>query len=204
MENLENTLSVASNERIQKLMDEADKELVKIQPEIVYLEQCQKKLMELKEQQFKLNSLKMSLKSLLKTSDINLTSLSDDSLSNVLINVNDVKDNVIQNDSISEKSRKIFLPDQAVSEVKNYLRTKNNLNYEIFKAVVFNSGNATTQEIKQYLVENKIRQPNTGKTFDNVELKEISSRANYLVRKNILVSSEPGSFRSVFGWRSVD
>ncbi|OGI00686.1 MAG: hypothetical protein A2104_08705 [Candidatus Melainabacteria bacterium GWF2_32_7] len=83
------------------------------------------------------------------------------------------------------------------------MRTNNNLNYEIYKGIVFNSGQATTADIKHYLVENKVKQPKSGKGFEDVELKEISSRVNYLVRKNILTSPEPGVFRSVFGWCDI-
>ncbi|MFH0702535.1 MAG: hypothetical protein V2B14_03230 [bacterium] len=200
MENQEKNMSVTSDERIQKLIEEAGNELIKIQPEIDYLEQCQKKLCLLKDQKFKLSSLIISLKSLLNLSDINKINDNNNNTVNVK---NFVNNNAFLINNNNEELRKVFLPDQAISQVKNYLRIKNNLNYEIFKAVVFNSGIATTEKIKQYLVENKIKQPKTGKTFENVELKEISSRTNYLVRKKILFSVEPGCFRSVFGWCDV-
>jgi DNA repair exonuclease SbcCD ATPase subunit len=203
METIEKDMSVASDERIQNLIAEANNELTKIQPEIVYLEQCQKKLSELNEQKFKLNSLIVSLKSLIRNSDVNKNELNKNNLeqdnnieNNVKIAVNISREN-------NENSRKIFLPDQAISHVKSYLRIKNNLNYEIYKAIVFSSGKATTAEIKEYLVENKIKQPQSGKGFEEVELKEISSRVNYLVRKGVLISPEPGTFRSVFGWTDV-
>ena len=70
--------------------------------------------------------------------------------------------------------------------------------------MVFNSGIATTEQIKSYLIENNIQQPKTGKTFDDVELKEISSRTHYLVRKNVLDTTEPGIFKSVPGWCMID
>ncbi|OGI00687.1 MAG: hypothetical protein A2104_08710 [Candidatus Melainabacteria bacterium GWF2_32_7] len=66
MEAAEKIMSIASNERIQGLIIEAENELAKIQPEIAYLEECQKKLVELNEQKFKLNSLIASLKVWLK------------------------------------------------------------------------------------------------------------------------------------------
>lgn len=204
MNNIEKNTSLASNGRIQNLITEAENELNKIKPEIAYLEECQKKLIELTEQQFKLNSLITSLKSLIKTSDVNKIRHNNIEVPTQEIEENNVQIAVNISNENNESSRKIFLPDQANSQVKNYLRTKNNLNYEIFKAIIFNSGHATTQDIKKYLVENGIKQPKTGKTFENIELKEISSRINYLVRKNILVSPAPGSFRSVFGWSDID
>lgn len=199
MENTDKSISLASNERMLKLIEEAENELSAIRPEINYLEECQKKLAELKEQQFKLNSLIISLQSLNKMSGVtkakqNLNIIKNDEIAENLI-LNNLKMCHVNN-----VSHKIFLPDVAISDVKNHLRTHNNLNYEIFKSVVFNSGIATTEEIKQYLIENKIKQPKTGKTFEEVELKEISSRTNYLVRKNILISVQPGIFRSSSGW----
>ncbi|EKE04163.1 MAG: hypothetical protein ACD_20C00099G0008 [uncultured bacterium] len=196
--------SIASNERIQSLITEAEEELLKIQPEITYLEQCQKKLVELKEQQFKLNSLVVSLRSLVKNSDVNKNARNkNEDISND-IEDNEVKIAVNVSKDNDDNSRKIFLPDQAISQVKNYLRTNNNLNYEIYKGIIFNSGQGTTADIKKYLVDNKVKQPKSGKGFEDVELKEISSRANYLVRKNILTSPEPGAFRSVFGWCDIN
>lgn len=204
METLENTISIASNERILSLIQEAENELFKIQPEIVYLEQCQKKLCELKEQQFKLNSLIASLRGLVKNVDVQKNALNKIDVRNENLQESHAEIAVNINKENDETSRKVFLPDQAISYVKNHLRTNNNLNYEIYKGIVFSSGQATTQEIKQYLIENRIKQPKTGKGFEDVELKEISSRANYLVRKNILVSPEPGIFRTVFGWSEIN
>lgn len=200
---IDTNLSVVSSDRISNMIQEAENELIKIKPEIDYLEDCQNKLRELKNQQYKLQSLIISLKSVLKVTDVNNTKetklMDIDVKNNVLLD----KNNVLDNDITNANMRNVFLPDQAISQVKNYLRTKNNMNYEIFKAVVFNSGIASTQEIKNYLIETEVKQPKTGKGFDNVELKEISSRANYLVRKGVLTSLEPGNFRSVFGWCEI-
>ena len=203
MEAAEKIMSIASNERIQGLIIEAENELAKIQPEIAYLEECQKKLVELNEQKFKLNSLIASLKSLVKNTDVNKRKRDKNEVGENNIEVAEVKIAVNVSKEDDENSRKIFLPDQAISQVRNYLRTNNNLNYEIYKGIVFNSGQATTADIKHYLVENKVKQPKSGKGFEDVELKEISSRVNYLVRKNILTSPEPGVFRSVFGWCDI-
>jgi len=208
MENLTMTndmnLSVASNDRISKVVEEAEIELAKIKPEIEYLEQCQKKLRELKDQQFKLNSLIISLKGVMKYNNVNIAH--DKNKDNTDVNkIENIQiSNAHVNNTTNLNMRKVFMPDQAFSQVKNHLRTKNNMNYEIYKAVVFNSGLASTQEIKNYLIENGIKQPKTGKGFESVELKEISSRANYLVRKSVLTSTEPGHFRSVFGWCEIE
>lgn len=196
-------LSIASNERIEIFIKEAEEELSKIQPEIDYLIQCQSKFSVLKEQQFKLNSLILSLKSLISEKSTTQINIQNDKINETLNNDIEVYNNVEFTSVSVNNERKIFLPDQAITQVKNHLRTKNNLNYEIFKAIIFNSGVASTKEIKNYLIENNIKQPKSGKSFENVELKEISSRANYLVRKNILKSDEPGIFVSMLGWSEI-
>lgn len=206
MENVNETLSVVNPNRIRGLVEEAENELLKIQPEIEYLKQCVNRLNELENKKFKISSLILSLKNL--TENMDLTSFERNNAKGEL--KKDALDNVSSRTSsdsfldVKTQRREIFLPDRAVSEVKNYLRCKNNLNYEIFKAVVFNSGVATTLDIKTFLVENGVKQPKSGKSFENIELKEISSRANYLVRKHILISVEPGVFKSSFGWNTVE
>ncbi|MDD3150626.1 MAG: hypothetical protein PHV68_07300 [Candidatus Gastranaerophilales bacterium] len=200
----EKLLSVASPERLVKILEEAKKELLVIEPEIKELEEMQKKLTTLKRQHFKLNSLITSLKSII--GDMTLIKNNKTNEEHFAQNDTDIDTGIYVDTSTNgdKIKHKIFLPDVAVSHVKNFLRTNKNLNYEIFKAVVFNSGTATTENIRNYLVENNIKQPKTGKGFKNTPLKEISSRANYLVRKNILISDSNGTFRSVFGWTNIE
>ncbi len=196
-------ISLTSDEHIEHLIKQAEKELSKIKPEIDYYEECQRKLQELKTQELKLKSLITSLSNIKNLFDTQ----KDDAIKNLNIK-QEVDPKIIENYAPpkyvkNENKREVFLPDKAISEVKNSLRTKNNLNYEIFKAVVFNSGIATTEKIKNYLIENNITQPKTGKSFEEVELKEISSRANYLVRKELLITTEPGVFKSALGWEEI-
>lgn len=203
MNKFEETPSLASEERIQKLFEEAENELTTIQPEIDFLEKSLAKLNDLKRKKEKLLSLKASLKALL-----NETSIKAHNTNKAHTNVRNDSGHLLTshssfldtNISCTQSEHNIFMPEVALSDVKQFLRTNNNLNYEIFKAVTYNAGEATTEDIKDYLVQNKIRQPKTGKYFDNVELKEISSRANYLVRKQLLISSGPGRFRCSLGF----
>lgn len=192
-----NTQSILDPSRLEQLLTEAENELSKIKPEIEYLEECIKKIQGLKEKEHKLNSLIISLKSIQGSLDTNLNINTNNELLDNNIYVNKTLNKI---DTIYNNERKIFIPEVALNDVKKSLRTKNNLNYEIYKAVVFNTGAATTEQIKEYLVKNKIKQPKTQKGFENTELKEISSRANYLVRKNLLISITPGVFSTVYGW----
>lgn len=200
----EKVLSVTNELRVKNLIDEATKELEAVTPEIAELEKGLQKLRELKERKHKLESLIINLKSILPKADVTNKECNDVEFYNVKYmhksRANDV--NKISLDTIN--GRKVFVPDIALSNAKNYLRTKNNINYEIYKAVVFNTGEASTDEIKHYLVKNNIKQPKTGKGFKDVPLKEISSRTNYLVRKNLLISYNQGVFSTVFGWEEVE
>lgn len=196
--------SVTSSDRLEGLVAEALSELKEITPEIEYLEECVEKLASLKERRHKLNSLIINLKSILPKEgitkeDVMMTSGNTKKRKDVL-RQNNV--NKISVDAVN--GRKIFIPEVALSDAKNRLRTKNNINYEIYKAVVFNTGEATTDEIKYYLIKNNIKQPKTGKGFENVELSEISSRTNYLVRKNLLISPFPGVYSTVYGWEEAE
>lgn len=203
MMNKTEILSITSEGRIDMLIKEAELELKEILPEIISLEQKVHLLKELKNKKYKLESLIMNLKSILpkegviknivnsvaKNDDVKISKLSCSNVNKISID--------------SSLGRKVFIPDVALSNAKNYLRTKNNINYEIYKAVVFNTGEATTDEIKYYLIKNNIKQSKTGKGFEEVPLKEISSRTNYLVRKNLLISYIPGVYSTVFGWEEV-
>lgn len=196
--------TIDSNERITNLINEAKNELSIILPEIELLQKAIDKLSELNERKHKLDSLIASLSQLIPT---HVTYVLPDVNSSVINKINTEKLSATHvndfNEKLNSKDR-IFYPDKAMIQVKTCLRPKNNLNYEIYKAVVFSSGIATTRQIKDYLIENNIKQPKTGVGFEEVELKEISSRANYLVRKNILISLQGGVFESVFGWENRD
>ena len=195
------TQSILDPSRLENLLKEAESELSKIKPEIEYLEECVKKIHALKEKEHKLNSLIISLKSIQGSFDTNINM---DINNSYIQTQNTTTKQLNKIDTIYQNERKIFIPEVALNDVKKSLRTKNNLNYEIYKAVVFNTGTATTEQIKEYLIKHKIKQPKTQKGFENTELKEISSRANYLVRKNLLISLTPGVFSTVYGWQEAD
>ncbi|MEW5822548.1 MAG: hypothetical protein AB1782_20310 [Cyanobacteriota bacterium] len=203
MNNIESNLSLASDSRIQKLLEEAENELSILQPEIDYLEGCVAKLNDLKLKKNKLLSLKASLITLLKqqylnNKDINTLNNQTWNETENRINFDLTKDDLTKIDLNNQINS--FTPELALDQVKKYLRTNNNLNYEIFKAIVYNAGEANTEDIKNYLVKNRIKQPKTGKYFNDVELKDISSRVNYLIRKKLLITTGPGSYKVILGY----
>ena len=146
------TQSIIDPSRLENLLNEAENELSKIKPEIEYLEECVKKIHALKEKEHKLNSLIISLKSIQGTSDTNINT----DINNSYIQTQNTSSKQLNKiDTIYQNERKIFIPEVALNDVKKSLRTKNNLNYEIYKAVVFNTGTATTEQIKEYLIKHK-------------------------------------------------
>ncbi len=188
--------TLASPERLDELLKQAENELFEIQPKIEKLEEVVSELRELKMTKQRLLTLKMSLSALIETigkdkvqfDNENKDSIFGDKLSTKVLNYNELS------------TLKMFHPDEAFKEVDKILKQKQSLNYEMFKAVIFNGGKASTEEIKQYLVESGIQQPQTGEGFEDVPLTEISSRANYLVRKGILQPVGRGEFYSTLGW----
>ncbi|MEI7474078.1 MAG: hypothetical protein WCK67_04805 [bacterium] len=203
MNNNEISTSLSSETRLIELVTEAKKELEELQPEIEYLEDCITKLSTLREKETKLKTLILSLSRLVNSDLIDISKKNEVKCGVNFAETENDNSSPLSSRNYSEANdvkRNYFYPDKAISEVKNLLRTKNNLNYEIYKAVIINSGIATTEQIKSYLIENNIKQPQSGKGFEDVELKEISSRANYLVRKNILSAIGSGLFKSLLGW----
>ena len=67
---------------------------------------------------------------------------------------------------------------------------------------MFAGGQATTQQLLDYLIEHQVRMPSSGDTFNNVGLTHISSRINYLIRKGLAESVGRGQFRLTVGWES--
>jgi hypothetical protein len=200
---------ISSTSRLEELLDETESELANLQPQIEKLEKQLDKLKELKLAKQKLITLKLSIKSILSnfsTSQndntttpvdaVNLTKkLSQEALNN--------KTSTSQATSLTSAPAnpgEIFLPEQAFAEVNTVLRKRTSLNYELFRAIVFKGGKASTEDIKAFLVENDIRQPASGESFEAVDLTDISSRVNYLVRKGVVKPDGRGNFISLLGW----
>jgi hypothetical protein len=201
--NKKQKLSLTSIDRMQGLIDEARNELESIEPKIAKLEKSVSILAELKDRRHKLKALILNLQSIFTKESENI----DVNIINAVDQSSELNTRLNPTDKISIDTlngRKIFIPEVAISNAQNYLRTKNNINYEIYKAVVANTGTATSEEIKYYLVKNEIKQPKNGEGFEDVPLKEISSRINYLVRKGLLISYAPGAYSTAFGWEDAE
>lgn len=214
--------SISSGNRLESILQETEEELQLIQPKIEKLEKELEKLKELKLTKQKLITLKLSIKSILENfsqgkdqfalteilnqSNLHITSKNEGgkklSASEMELSTSGVSP--FTSYTSETPSDRIFLPDQAFAEVNQVLKQKNSTNYEIFRAIVFSGGRATTEQIKQYLVENNIQQPTSGEGFEHVELTDISSRVNYLVRKNLVQAAGGGVFISNLGWQLDD
>lgn len=187
---------IAHPERIKALLKEADDELQAIQPRLDELERALLELNELKRTRQRLLGLKTSLQNLLDTATQAVVMASPDhhyASAQPLVALGSLDFSVLSTSNT-------FYPDKALHQVDHYLKHKGSLNYQIFQAVVYNGGKATTEQIRTFLIENDARQPQTGEGFENEPLSQISSRANYLVRKGILHPTDRGSFFTHLGW----
>jgi hypothetical protein len=100
---------------------------------------------------------------------------------------------------LPQSSTGAFFPEKAYAGADEILQYRHSVNYEIFRAVVLNGGQASTRDIRDYLIEHNIKTP-AGKTFEATRLSEVSARTAYLVKKGVIQAIAPGRFQSCFGW----
>ena len=206
--------NISSTERLQEMLSESERELELIQPKIDKLESQLQKLKELKLAKQKLITLKLSIQSILSNfSETKIsgfeTILSENNFSNFAeikkfsnkpeLGKTKQKGGAIQKLNTSS-SNGMFLPELAFQQVDAVLKRKQSINYDLFRAIVLNGGSATTEQIRQYLVEHRIKQPASGESFENVELTDISARVSYLVKKGLVKPDGRGIFTSCLGW----
>lgn len=193
--------SISENDRIETLLSEVQVELNELNPQIEQLEETLNQLRELKAKKQKLLALKMSLESVLNNFNLPSTSSQESSEASLIKASNYATAPQKASPSPTlDFEHQVFYPDKAFEETKHLLKKKGSLNYEMYRAIVFNGGKATTEEIRQYLIEHQLTLPTTGQTFDEVSLTQVSSRVNYLVRKDIIRSIGRGYFASNYGW----
>lgn len=103
------------------------------------------------------------------------------------------------------KGNYIFIPELAIEQSKETIKRRESVNFEMFKAIVLNGGIASSEEIRTYLIEQDIRQPNKDNaSFEDVALTDISSRISYLVTKGAVQPRGKGVFASSYGWQKGD
>ena len=207
---------ISSSSRLEDLLNETELELEQLEPQIEKLEKQIDKLRTLKLAKQKLITLKLSIKSILSNySESKVDTLGETTLEKDFTQGIHAYSRFSSNlDSINFQNRALltrmpqparlpgtFLPDMAFNQVNEVLRKKSSLNYELFRAIVFNGGQANTDQIKQYLIEQDIRQPASGEGFESVELTDISSRVNYLyARVWSIPTGEAILFPAWAGW----
>jgi hypothetical protein len=212
------TATISSTERLQEMLQETERELETIQPKIDRLELQLQKLKELKLSKQKLITLKLSVQSIL--SNFSEQRMPDKN-TELYDEIDKAKLNKLSLETIAKRpetklitkpknmlapsvNNGAFLPEQAFIEADEILKRKQSINYDLFRAVVFSGGCASTEQIRQYLIENNIKQPASGESFENVPLTDISARINYLVRKGVVKPGERGTFLSCLGWTGSD
>jgi len=199
--------SIADTTHLESLLQKAKSELSALQPQIDELESQLEKLRELKQQKQKLITLKLSIQSILNNfcnlpKNFNAESLLSGTSTETI--KNRLNRPITTTNITKPYFSGTFLPDVALDRAAQLLRKKNSLNMELFRAIVFNGGQAKTEAIKNYLVENRIALPGGGGFFEDIALTEISSRVNYLIRKGLVTSGGRGVFVSTLGWHQPE
>ena len=202
--------SISSTERLNDMLNEADKELSIIQPEMDELESVLVRLQELKKTKQKLITLKLSIQSILNNyTGAKLNKMEENLTESLSFNAKDKLNSYITSPKtkVSGKSVKniqdelgSFYPDKAFEQANLILKQKNSINYELLRAIVLSGGSASTQVIKDFLLEHDIKLPASGESFAEVALTDISARVNYLIRKGLVVPAGRGVFRVTVGW----
>ncbi len=191
--------SITDASRLQQLLDEVEAELSTLTPKIEALEAQLTELQALRATRQRLLTLKLSLSPLLAHdgsvgSDFAPTSPGASSAAMPLVIPGAFAVGGLTNRPGT------FLPDEAMARVTEILKRPGSLNYELYRAIVLAGGRASTEQIRQYLIEHNIARPHQGEAFADVSLSDISSRVNYLVRKGAVQSVGNGVFQTVFGW----
>lgn len=203
-------VSVSSEKRLEALLEETEAELANLQPRIDKLERDIDKLKDLKLTKQKLISLKLSVQSIMENfQQTGGSGFTADALLNVGLEMPCPQSGIttsyrIPDYATAPQENRTFYPDRAFEAANKLLKQRQSLNYDLFRAIVFHGGRATTEEIKAFLQENNITQPSTGESFDNVALTDISSRVNYLVRKDLVSATGRGVFLSNLGWETEE
>ena len=204
--------SLAASERLEALLVEAEAELAELAPQIEQLAQALEQLQALKQKRQRLLGLKSSLSALLlptatKPTVVPLQQVQASAEKTQPAGVSNPEKNSPKNKAIKRQlpllppsSDGMFLPELAFKQGDTILKRKDSINYEIFRAIVYQGGQATTEQIRQYLVEQGVTVPKTGETFETVTLSEISARVSYLVKHGIARPVGGGCYLSCFGW----
>ena len=188
--------SIADSTSIGSLLDQVERELELLEPALESLNKLQQLLHEARLKKQRLVSLRLSLQSLLSTQQS--ASLSHS------IDVTHLSTYIPQGSYAAQQRDRFstFYPDKAFEAAKTLLPRRDSINYELFRGLVFAGGQATTQQLLDYLIEHQVRMPGSGDTFEAVGLTQISSRINYLMRKGLAESVGRGQFRLTVGWES--
>lgn len=199
--------SISSTDRLKEMLGEAEKELSIIQPEIDGLEEILLRLQELKKTKQKLITLKLSIQSILNNyTGVKLNKIEVESDETITLYTKAKLNNFSTTPKMKPLAKHLpetlgaFYPDEAFEKASLVLKQKSSLNYELFRAIVLAGGCASTQAIKDFLLEHDIKLPASGETFETVPLTDISARVNYLIRKGLVLPAGRGFFRATVGW----
>jgi hypothetical protein len=184
--------SLADPSRLTALLAEAQQELAQLTPQIEALEAGLQQLPTLKQQQHRLLALTHSLGLLLNPQQATNKPFASPTKAKT------PRHRVLS--ALPTEQWGVFIPELAFEQANETLKRKNTINYEIFKAIVYQGGIATTDDIKAFLVAQQVRLPQTGETVEGLGLSAISARAAYLVKHGLVELVEAGRYLCKVGW----
>ena len=196
MNNIDIKNSVLGSEQLDSLKNDTLAELKAVQAQIEGIEAQLTELEGLKIQRDKLSALLVTLTSLNNT---------EFALENKMILPSDHQQKPalsgLEKLNIEAFRGKAFFPESAFEDMGKRLPRKGSVSYELFSAVVYQGGRASSRQIRDYLIQQGIRQPQSGETFESVSLSSLNPRLAQLVKKGCLCMEGNGVYWSSKGWK---
>jgi hypothetical protein len=183
-------MSVLDTSHLQHLLKQSEAELADVQARIVTLEETLENLEALRHKVKQLKAFQQGIQQALSPALVKEAPSTKQKIS---------RSYRTSSSLLSSGATGVFLPELAFKEADEVLRHRQSINYEIFRAVVLQGGQAHTTDIRDYLITENVKTPQ-GKDFKTATLSEISARVAYLVKRGVLRPIAPGRFQSCFGW----
>ncbi|MFM7389564.1 MAG: hypothetical protein ACKO34_02940 [Vampirovibrionales bacterium] len=193
--------SLASPQALQRLHQETVTELAQLHEGITALDALVQRLTALRQRHQTLQALQHSLETLIKAQE---KKVFDDPLPMGANNIAAIVKLLDGKGGGFRKPDGLFYPDVALAQADTVLKRKQSINYEMFRAIVFAGGVASTTQVRGFLVEQNVQSPRTKQPFDELfPLSDIAARLDYLVKKGLVRPEGNGRFWATVGWETA-
>jgi hypothetical protein len=193
--------SLGDKKQLHALLEQTTQELNTLQEDITQLDQLIHRLATLRQRFQTLQGLKHSVETLLKAQE---RGLFDEPLPMGSHNIAAIVQLLEGRGGAFNKPTGMFYPEKAFEQADLVLKRRQSINYEMFRAIAFNGGVASSAQIRQFLIDQLVLAPRTKQPFDErVPLSEITARLDYLIKKGLVRPEGNGRFWSAVGWESL-